>query len=82
VEVLAGDGGALGLGSTEEEVGHPYLGALNVGRRTKRLALLEHFIECVEVLVVDLFVVLVVVDDSVSRLPGHSACPSFFIQMP
>jgi hypothetical protein len=50
---------ASGLGCAEKEVGHPNLSPLNVRRRGKRLALYEHVVEGVEVLVVDLFVVLV-----------------------
>ena len=62
---------ALGLGCAEEEVGHPYLSALDVRRRIKRLALEEHVVERVEVLVIDLFIVLVEVDHPVSSLPRH-----------
>lgn len=66
---------ALGLGCAEEEVGHPYLSPLDVRGRSKRLALQEHVVKGVEVLVIDLFVSLVEVDHPVSSLPGHFALP-------
>jgi hypothetical protein len=52
---------------------HPYLSPRNVGRGTKRLTPLEHFVEGMEVLVVDLSANLVKVDHPISRLPGHFA---------
>lgn len=65
----------LGLGRAEKEVGHPNLGPLNVRRWAKRLALHEHVVKGVEVLVIDLFVALVEVDHPVSSLPGHFGLP-------
>jgi hypothetical protein len=61
----------LGLWCAEEQMGHPYLSPLDVGRRTERLALQQHFVERVEVLVIDFIVVVVEVDHPVSGLSSH-----------